>query len=501
MTSNRSRSAAAALVAMTLLAGCEAATPTPSAVAVPSPSPSSSADPPQSSPTAPVPTPSPAPEAQAYATWGRDGGVLFAPDGRIVLVTEDLNAGRSQVVTLDADGAVLPGWPWSNGVAGSPIATAALGPERSVYVAVRSGVAGTDAYRWDLHRVGIDGTELPGFPVPLAPVPFCAIASTDDGALIAACEDQDVDTGASVSTFTRVRPDGSTAPGWPITQNGSASIEGFLPGGALVVWLSEPGRATVLAIRPDGSAEPGWPIAVPEDAGSVTVDDAGRVRITSWAWSEGQCGPATGTTYAVHDAAGTELVGWPVTVKGWASEPLVAADGSMTVVTGGSQALRYGLDGQPADDWTVSPVAVSEDCYGGSRPIDAGGGATLVVAPRATLLDASGAVAAGWPVDLGFEVARACHDCTPGPSAPLAPAVGSEGIYIAAYGPGPRVVSLARDGTRIPDEQRIVGKEGDVVTWIKVAPSGRVWILLERALDEGTSTLLVPLAQDGVPAG
>lgn len=164
------------------------------------------------------------------------------------------------------------------------------------------------------------------------------------------------------------------------------------------------------------------------------------------------------------------------------------------------KALRYGLDGVAAAGWTASTISVDEGCYGGSTPVAVDGDDTLVIGGRVTLLDASGAVAQGWPARPPYDIARMCPDCTPGPNAPLDPAIGADGIYVGAYGNGPRVVALGRDGAPIDASSRVIGKDGDMLDWVRIAPSGRVWALLRRAVDETSSVILVPVAQDGVPA-
>ncbi len=505
MTPHGARPLAAALVLLVLAAACQTtATPTPSAVLVPSPtattasmvpSPSVSVSPSPESPS-PVPatTPSAAPAAQAFSATGEAGDVLFAPDGRIVMVTRDFNADRSQVVSLDASGTVLDGWPWTAGDTGSPIATAALGPDRSVYVAVRSAGSESD-FTWNLHRLDIVGNELAGFPVTLPPVVTCTISVAGDGAAFTACEQLDDTTNTSTTTLSAVRPDGSAPGGWPIILGGSATLDGFLPDGSVLVWDATPKGAKLLAIRPDGSTAPGWPRPAP-DGGYAMVDGSGRVRITGRTWAEGQCGAATGTTYSILAADGAVLPGWPVHLKGWASDPLVGDDGSMTIVTDAGKALRYGLDGKATAGWTASNVDVAVGCYSGSSPVDAGGGDSAVVGGTVTLLGASGAPAEGWPAKLPYPAAIECPGCTPGPNAPLAPAIGADSVYLAAYGNDrPRVVTLSRDGALVAGGQRVVGETGEEIGWIRIAPAGRVWMLLTQHLDDATTSRLVQVGE------
>lgn len=495
-----------AFVVLALVAGCDQPTPTPvpaipaATLALPS---TPSAVPTASATTAPSPSPTgPAAAARTYQGAGEIGDVLFPADGRIILVERDWTADRSRVVALDGAGAVLPGWPWTQGDTGDPIATAALGPDGSLYVAVRGAQGIPETYTWTLHRLDTQAAELPGFPVVLPDVPFCALTVGAGGIAYASCERDNEATGTTTTMIRAVRPDGMTVVGWPIAIGGSGSIAGFRPDGALVIAVGGP-SATITAVLPDGSTAKGWPRSAP-DGDTVVVDAAGRVHVTAWDWSDGECGPATRTTYTVLGLDGTTAPGWPIKLKGWASEPLVVDDGSMTIVTGDGRAIRYGRDGTVADGWPVKSIGVDVGCYSGSRPVATGAGRVVVLGHgRATLLSAGGRIAGGWPVRLPYAPAIICPDCTPGPTGPLDPAVGKRGIYVAAYrADRPRLMALDRDGTLPKARQHAFGKVGDTVEWLRAAPDGRIWALLTRWSDEAQATMsfLVPVAEDH-PAG
>lgn len=57
---------------------------------------------------------------------------------------------------------------------------------------------------------------------------------------------------------------------------------------------------------------------------------------------------------------------------------------------------------------------------------------------------------------------------------------------------------LMRDGSLPKGRQKAVGKKGDDVEWVRIAPNGRVWMLLSRWSNEtqAMSGLLVPVATD-----
>ena len=148
---------------------------------------------------------------------------------------------------------------------------------------------------------------------------------------------------------------------------------------------------------------------------------------------EEACGDPARTVYTMLRADGSTGPGWPVTVKGWSSEPLLTADGMMVVASATGKVTAYSSRGVVEDGWPVRRVGVTVGCSGGSRPWAAGDGTTVVVGDgRATLLTADGRVASGWPVTLPYELAPDCRDCTPG-GGPMDPAVGERAVYIGAY--------------------------------------------------------------------
>jgi hypothetical protein len=218
--------------------------------------------------------------------------------------------------------------------------------------------------------------------------------------------------------------------------------------------------------------------------------------------------------YSMLQADGSTALGWPVTVKGWSSEPQLAADGTMVVAAATGKVTAYSSLGVVQDGWPVSKVDVNVECTGGSRPWAAGDGTTVVVGDdRATLLTADGRVASGWPVTLPYGPADSCgFACTPGGSGPMEPAVGERAVYIGAYqgegarGDGtsivqpstvqPRVMVVERDGSMPSDAQLLIGKVGDTLSWVRIAPTGRVWALTISYLEGGEAGTLYLVAED-----
>jgi hypothetical protein len=506
------------LTVMFLLAGCAAgATPTPP----PTPMPTAMATPTQSPTLAPTPTQSlatPAPPAspssapQSHWPYTSSSGItdaLFGEDGRVVLAEGD-----GRVTVLDGNGSSVPGWPWAPGTTGDGAPRVVFGPDGSLYVAVRVGTEVYPAtYTWALHRLDPDGKEMAGFPVDLPPMPSCDLAVNGADAFVS-CQDENEETG-NATVVTIVQPDGSTRNGWPVRMTGLFNSAGFGPDGRvyLSAWYGEPG-GKITALASNGTVVAGWPRKIGgEGEPGVQIDAQGRVRLTSSRdVAQEQCGLPAQTVYTMLQADGSTAPGWPVTVKGWSSEPQLAADGTMVVAAATGKVTAYSSLGVVQDGWPVSKVDVNVECTGGSQPWAAGDGTTVVLGDdHATLLAADGKVASGWPVTLPYGPADSCgFACTPGGSGPMEPAVGERAVYIGAYqgdagGAGteggtntvqPRVMVVERDGSMPSDAQVPLGKVGDTLSWLRIAPTGRVWALTASTQEDEEAGTLHLVAED-----
>ncbi len=425
--------------------------------------------------------------------------VAFAGDGRVVINELGLDNETMRVVTLLPDGAVAPGWPWQPASAEASIGDIALGPEGSVYVIGRAGpLPSPDEWKQALHRLDATGREMPGFPVTMPAVSSCGLAVDPNGDAVVACQVDPTTTSTPPETIvTVVRPDGGTAVGWPANVPGGASIAGFVAGGRIVLAVYGETTTHVAALDADGTPVSGWQQPGFGDLSDTTIDQAGRVRVVSHTSQGGECGAPIRTTYAVLGSDGRPAPGWPVSVAGWGSAPLVRADGSMVVATTTGSVLAFGLDGHRLGGWTSSvPVAVG--CFAGSTPVAVGGAGQVVLSyDRATLVSARGAITSGWPIKVPGTVAINCPTCTPGPAAPVLPAADGSRIYIGAYGPSvggvrgsPHVVVVDPRGRVVA--QTVIGTPGDELAWLRVA-DGRVWALLTRDTGGvgGTATLVL----------
>ena len=443
----------------------------------------------------PGPTVTPVPSGWPY-TWEMNDA-LFGEDGRVVLI-------GSSITVLDGSGSTVPGWPWTPGPTGDAALRVAFGPDGSLYVAARVGSPG--AWSWSLHRLGPDGKEMAGFPVDLPAVSFCDLAVNEGDAFIY-CQDEDEEGGVVTSEVTVVRPNGSTRDGWPVRMPGGFQAAGFGPDGRVYLHAgSGEAQIKITALASDGTKVAGWPRTLTRGDGEpgVQIDAQGRVRVTSRSDITEQCGLPDETVYTMLRADGSTGPGWPVTAKGWSSDPELGDDGTMVVISETGRVTAYSSRGAIKHGWPVRRISVAVGCWDGSRPWAAGDGTMVIVGDgSATLLTADGRVVSGWPVTLPYEVAMSCSPCTPGPGGPLAPAVSERAVYVGGYSGvsrgmngQPHVMVVERDGSMPSDAQRLIGTAGDELRWLRVAPTGRVWALL-ISQDGSTGTLHL-VAEDAV---
>jgi len=514
------------LAVLLVLGACSPApSPTPSAVATPastasaaamtSASSAAAATPsivPTDAPTSPTPTatpaPSPTPSASpaafvpgwSYAADGWFNAVRFTPDGSVITVEISTTVQSATVRRLAADGGTVAGWPWRQ--ANGDLADAAPGPNGSTYVIARVQ-QNVGEYQWTLHRLDAHGAEMAGFPAPLPAFELCRVAVAADGGAVTSCAREDSTTSEWTTTVTRVRPNGHRASGWPMRVHGDATSLGFLRNGDVVLavndYLAGQDRSfgRVVLVAPNGRPDPAWRAVRFSDMTTVHLSAAGRVIVVSHAYQDGECGAAISTTYRMLGSGGLPAVGWPVTIRGWGSDPVIRADGSLVVAASGGRVRAWSATGHTLAGWPLSGIDVATGCYSGSTPVAAGGGAVVVLgAKHVTMLNARGAVTAGWPVTLADQVARTCMSCTPGPAGPLTPAVGIS-VYVPAYHGAassdgqPRIEVLDAHGQSATSWNGLIGAAGDELHSLQVAPGGHVWALIQRPDSNGPRDSLV----------
>jgi hypothetical protein len=426
----------------------------------------------------------------SYTAEGSLSDVLFAKDGSVFTVESDANS-SARVVRLTPDGAA--GWSWSQ--PGMSAAWAALTPDGSLDVV--AGVPSGTSSGWteSLHRLTTAGKEAPGFPVALPSGNVCSMALAGDGTAFVAC--RDTSAGTLRTTVASVGRDGRVLAGWPAPLDGGGDIVGVLRDGSLVLKVAS-GDATktvtsFVALGRDGKPVSGWHIGSFGDLATATIDALGSVVVVDHDNIEGQCGAFRTTTYAILGGDGKAAAGWPVTIGGWGSDPVVRSDGSLVVSASGGRMLAWSASGAALPGWPASGVDVSVGCFWGSNPVAADGGAVMLAGTRrATMFNVRGAAAAGWPVTVPGSVARSCTGCTEGLEGPVDPSVGRSVVYLAAYlgstpgglGGQPQIVALDLQGKPRTSLSRRIGAPGDVIQWIRTAPDGRVWVELSTAASD-----------------
>ena len=219
-----------------------------------------------------------------------EGGV-FLNYGDFEWATPDRRYQRVQ--HLLSDGTIAPGWPEGGVIACTfPSFQTSFAPAfisdgaGGVYVAwddMRDRPPGSTSITGDIYmtRIGPDGTRPPGWPAEgralhTAPGPQWAPRLCPDGSGGALAAWVDLTTG--LARITRVRADGTLAPGWPVNGTVLCTAAGFPnnpvivsdgQGGAYAGWLQEQGADRVYAqhFRGDGTLAPGWAIT-----GTLLVD-------------------------------------------------------------------------------------------------------------------------------------------------------------------------------------------------------------------------------------
>jgi hypothetical protein len=419
---------------------------------------------------------------------------LFGQDGSVVTVELDPIDQLVRVVRHLADGSIASGWPWTPAPTDASMADIALGPDNSVYVIGRADPVNGGPWHEALHRLDASGHEMPGFPVVMQAVDYCGLHVAGDGRAVVSCEGED--TAGSVTAIT---PDGTAASGWPVKTPVLTQVLGVRHDGAVLLGTQGPAALKVSLLGPDGRPVPGWHRRAFSDTSQIAFDDAGRIRVVSWTYANGECAPILSTTYTVLAADGRSAPGWPITVKGWGSVPVVRADGSMVATTSGHGLDAWSLSGRRLRGWPTSGVDIASGCNGGSNPAATGDGGVVVVGHRSvTRFTASGAVVSGWPVRLPGTVAIECRTCTPGPAAPLNAGVTAGKVFVAVYlgadQQTARIVGLNLHGRPLAGFPKGIGKSGDEVAWLRTGPDGRVWaLLLTDTGGYGDASTLVPL--------
>lgn len=506
----RLRSTGSLLLCGLVLASC-ATTPSPSPSLLASQRPSST---PAAEPTAtaatsfastagptPPPDPEPTPGGWPYPADGTSQPV-FGLHGTAYLLADAPEAAgddQSSLVAVDASGRVVPGWPIKEAV-GSDFGQMLAGSDGSLYMEE----CGARPVGCALHRFGSDGVEPPGWPFE---VPTSSACLSDDQ-----CSSYLVIGPGGTAYLTSwhqtrnqtqliaIDGDGKVVPGWPVAVDDpyGYSAEPELGADGTLFILSgfderENAWTSLAAFAADGSPRPGWPVSLPAIAG-FRVGPRGTVVVVSFApladpSQGGLCSDASRTVFTAFGLDGRTLPGWPRGSKGFASGPVIDAEGTVSYLSALGNVYAHDRSGTVKVGWPVSVPEVFPGCgfYGPYL------GPDRTVYVLGAELDAILPDGSGWryrPTG-GFKWPCFDMDCVP---VPAAPAFGPDGtVYVAVpLGDSSELVALDHDGLVKPGwpYPLPVDPTKTPAPVLTVSPDGRLYVGLG-------DTMVLALDPDG----
>jgi outer membrane protein assembly factor BamB len=453
---------------------------------------------------APVPTPLAGASGWPLAIFSERGpNPVFGPDGTAYLLAGSRGSQgqyRQSLVALSATGFMKPGWPIDE-PPGSDYGSLAVAPDGSVYIEECSG----PAVGCLLHRLGANGQELPGWPVEVPPDFACVAGGY--------CFNH-LDFGPNGTTYLwrdgglqviAIEASGEITPGWPLildSESGTWSNVQVSSDGTVVTLRG----ASLSALAPDGSPRPGWPVSVP-DIGGYLLGPQGTVVTWSLIDNVGElCEDYRRTVFTVLGSDGRTLPGWPRGSKGYASSPVVDADGTVYYVSALGNVYAHDRAGEIKAGWPVGVPGAIGGC-GSASPYLGPDGIIYVLADHYQLgsevsaLSSDGRSRPGWPYRSTGRLSLPCLD-TDCPGYHVPPAFGPDGtVYIAvfAYGAGSwAVVALDREGHVKPGwpHHIYIEEPRSDIRSLDMSPDGRLYVAAGSCASPRNAMLLA-LDPDG----
>jgi outer membrane protein assembly factor BamB len=444
-------------------------------------------------------------------TTDRDPEPVFGLDGTVYFLSGGHDAQdeyQQSLVALDAAGHVKRGWPIEE-PPGSDFGSLAVGADGSVYVGECRG----PEVECVLHRFGTDGREVPGWPSRLPATFACPVGGYCVNGL-----EFGPDGTAYLSHWRQVGGlqviaidgSGGIVPGWPVVPDAQGvwwSSAQVGSDGTLFI-LREPdggdSPASLAAFGPDGKLRPGWPVSVP-DTGGYTLGPDGTVVLWSWIDNTGElCLEPRRTVFTVVGPDGRTLPGWPRGSTGYASNPVVGADGTVYYVSAKGNFYAHDQAGEIKAGWPVAVPGAIGGC-GPTSPYLAPDGTIFVLADdyilgsEVTARSPDGSSRRGWPYRPAGQLIGPPFDSEGGGYS--SHAFGTDGtVYLVVFhsdatGVRAEVVALDRQGQLKPGwpyRLQIDPIAGDVAS-LTVAPDGRLFVLGGH----GSNHFLLALDQDG----
>ena len=432
----------------------------------------------------------------------------------------------ARVAALDPAGRMRPGWPVELGL--GSVAGLAVGSDGLVTILVQSGgnqagVGGT----YSLHRLDAGGREVAGWPTVSDSATDCAaplVAANGSAYLV--CQ---LGGGAGSMRVSAFDAPGSMMAGWPVTLTTAdfrpTPVLG--PDGTLYVFaMNADGSGRLHALGPDGRDRTGWPVSTPAWTSGYLLAPDGTVRVVWYGDNVGGvCINARTTVISAIGADGRTLAGWPRTIDGVATSPVLDAGSTIYMASANVQSGSSGqvsvvaiaADGRTKAGWPVTPAGFASDCPDRelTLALSPGGPLYLVgnllspnVGGRVIALNTAGQTLPGWPYRTGY-LDTGCNDCAPN-SPPQAPATGTDGTaYLATGGgsgtPSTKIVALdaraqVRSGWPYP-----LPSSTDTYLSVRltVGPAGDLYLALVSEPNQDVMTgdvaTLIVLRPDGTP--
>jgi outer membrane protein assembly factor BamB len=261
---------------------------------------------------------------------------------------------------------------------------------------------------------------------------------------------------------------GRVKPGWPISlddQDWSGQQLGsdgslFLVRRPTGTPTYDPSRgvidddAELWAFGPDGNPRSGWPVPVP-NIGGYLIGPQGSVVVRSLINDVGElCSNPRRTVFTVLDRDGRTVPGWPRGSTGYASSPVVGADGTVYYVSATYKVYAHDRAGEVKAGWPVAVPGTGNGC-GPESPHLAPDGTIYLVGDQVLALSPDGGSRPGWPYRPAGQLIGPCFDteCYGGHGAPTFAPDGT--VHLVVYhtdaaGIRAEVVALDRQGQPKP---------------------------------------------------